>query len=180
VGHRRQLHHVGVERSQPLVDLFEVLGRLAKVVVTDDPFRLAVARNGRRHVLFQIDVVDSGHDGRPEQNLAFAFRFRPLSSVGLAPTGEDDRTRALAQQAFQIDGAEDPVDAHLDHPHPLLGQMFVLGHHLPVPTATNAHTNHDSSPTSLTCRFLCSPTPAASRAVSWPPRTQPAPQLRCV
>jgi hypothetical protein len=145
VGHGGQLDNVGVQRRHPPMNLFEIRRCLAEVVVADDPFRLSVARNRRRDVLFQIDVIDARRDRGPQQNLSLALRLGPFAAVVLATAGENGRTRPFREQSLEIHRTHDPIDAQLDQPNALFGQILVFGDHLAMPPPPNADANHGAS-----------------------------------
>ena len=67
VGHRGQLHDVRIEARQPAVHLCEIVGRLAKIVQADDPFRAAETGDRAGDVLLQVDVLHPFGNGRPQQ-----------------------------------------------------------------------------------------------------------------
>ncbi len=76
VGHRGDLDDVGVERRQPGVNLLQVVGRLAEIVQADDPLGLAVTRDHRGDVFFQIDVLDPLGDRAAQQHQPLFFGAR--------------------------------------------------------------------------------------------------------
>ena len=94
VGHRGDLDDVGVERLEPGVQLAQIVGRVAEVVVADDPLRLAEAGNLAGDVVFQVDVLDAVGDRLAEQHQPRVFVAGVLAAVLLAADGDDRRARA--------------------------------------------------------------------------------------
>ena len=73
------------------MDLFEIVGRLFEVVITDDPLRVAITRNLVGNVHFQVDVIHAVGDRRSQQHHAVGLAVLPQSLVFSTPTSRDDR-----------------------------------------------------------------------------------------
>ncbi len=114
IGHRDDLHDVGVELCQPLVDLFEVLGRLLEVVVADDPLRVAVAADAAGDVGLEVDVVGPAGDGGAEQGLPLFLAAAPASLLLCPAAGADDGSGPLGQQDMQVGRVVEPIEPQFD------------------------------------------------------------------
>ena len=71
--------------AQRVVNLAQIGRGLLKVVITDDPLRLAEAGNRGGDVFLQIDILHAFGDGGPQQQLPFVFalvHFRRLFAGG--------------------------------------------------------------------------------------------------
>ncbi len=144
VGHRGELDDVGVERGQPGVHFFQILGRLAEVVQADDPLGLAVAGDRRRDVFFEVDVFDPLGDGRAQQHAALLFAAAVLAAVVRPPAGDDHGAGPIGKQTLEVDVAVDVVQPQFDQLGALVDQMLVFRDDVPMTAAADADANHRS------------------------------------
>ena len=89
VGHGADLDDVGVQRGQPAVDVFQVVGRPLEVVHADDPLGGAEAGDLAGDVFLQVDVLGPLGDRRPQEDLPLLFAARVAAAVAVAATGDD-------------------------------------------------------------------------------------------
>ncbi len=94
--------------------LVQVFGRLAEVVVADDPLGFAEARNRAGDILFQIDVLDAFGDGGPQQQQPRLLGPLPAAAIDLPAAGDDHRRGPIGQQPLEVHLAVDVIQAQLD------------------------------------------------------------------
>ena len=145
IRHPRDLHHIRVHRGQPLVQQGQVGWGLLKVVVADDPLRRPVPRDACGDVVFEVNVVGSFDDRGPQQRPPSLLRMLPAAAVALPPTRHDHRAGAIPEQPPHLHLALDVIKPQLDEADAVFHQMLVLGDHVPVPAAANAHADHRRS-----------------------------------
>ena len=142
VGHGADLDDVGVQAAEAPVDFSEVVGRLAEVVVADDPLGLAEAGDLAGDVLFEIDVLDPLGDGRPQQHQALIFAAGEFSPVRGAAAGDDDRAGPVGDQPLDVRLAVDVIDAEFDELGALLDEVAVFGDDVAMAAAADADADH--------------------------------------
>ena len=142
VGHRADLDDVRIEFRHPGVDFFEVVRRLAEVVVADDPSRAAEAADRPGDVVLEVDVLDPLGDRRPQEHQPLLLRAGVLAAVGRPPAGNDDRAGAIGRQSLDVRLAADVIHAQLDELRALFDEVPVFGQCVTVTAATYADANH--------------------------------------
>ena len=142
VGGRGDFDHVRVVLCQLGMDRRQLLGRLAEIVVADNALRLAEAGNRAGNILLEVDVIDSLGDRRSQQHQPLLLVADPLAAIDLATAGNKHGAGPLIQQPLEIHVAGDPIQPQFDEPSPRFHQVLMLGKHVPMPTPTNADTDH--------------------------------------
>ena len=142
IGHRCNLDDIGVELGHPLVDIFQVFRRFAKIMETDNPLCLSVSRNSRCNILLKIDIVHALGDCHTQNRLTGFFTSAIFSTILLAPAGGNHRSGSLAEEFFKVNIPLYKIEAEFHQLGTLRGKMLMLGDHVSVPTAADGNTNH--------------------------------------
>ena len=101
--------------------------RFVEIVIADDAFDLAEAGNVIGDVVFQVDVIEAGDDGLPHQHLPLFLGAGPAAAVGRAAESGNHRAGPLGEQALEVGGPLEKVEAHLDQLGAALGRLLNLG-----------------------------------------------------
>ena len=67
VGHRGDLHDIGVEGRHPSMEVSQIGGRANHVVMADDPLCRTIPADRTGHIIFQVHVVGPLDDRHAEQ-----------------------------------------------------------------------------------------------------------------
>ena len=121
-----ELDDVGVLLAHLGVNLFQVLGHLAQVVVADDALDVAKTAYLIDDVGFQIDPVEAGDDGLAQQRQARFLGALPGAAVGRPADRGHQRARFVGQQSLEVGRLGNIVQAHLDQARSLLGGFLDL------------------------------------------------------
>src|SRR5262249_53242682 len=147
------LDHVGVLFAHALVDLLQLGRHVAHVVVADDALDVLVARDGVGDVGLQVDPVEAGHDGLAQEHAAGVLGPGPAAAVLRAAHRGDQGARLVGQEALEVGGALEQVQAQLDQPRPLFCRLpdLDLDHRVPRPA------DHDTNGVQLRQRHARPP-----------------------
>ena len=132
----------GSSAGQPPVDLVQVVGRLAEVVMADDPLGAAETRNLAGDVLLEIDVLDPLGNRRPQEHQPLLFGAGVFSALRRAAAGDDDRAGPVGHQPLDVHFAVDVVHAEFDELGALFDQVPVFGDHVTMSAAADADADH--------------------------------------
>ena len=135
------LDDIGILDTHSRVDRLEVGGHLAEVVVAHDAAHRAEARDGVGRVGLEIDPVEAGDDGLPEEGPALVLAAGPLAAVGWSADGRDHRARLVLEEALEVGSLLEEVEPHLDQLRALTGGLGDLVEQHAVPGAADYHTD---------------------------------------
>jgi hypothetical protein len=110
VCHRGDLHDVGIQAGEPLVQGCQVGRRLVEVVVADDPLRLPVPGHLGGDVVLEVDVFSSLDDRRAEHEQPLLLRTFPPASIHDTPAGDDHRAGTLLEKPLYLHVALDVIE----------------------------------------------------------------------
>ena len=144
LGRDGDLDHVGVLLAHACVDLLQVGRHLAQVVVADDALDVAEAADGVGDVGFEIDPVEAADDGLAQQHLAGLLGAAPAAAVCWPAHRGHQRAGLVGQQALEVGGLGQEVEAQLDQPGAALGRLLDLDldHLVPGPADDHADSIH--------------------------------------
>ena len=114
LGANGDFNHVRVLLTHASVNIFEVAGHSAEIVVADNPADITKTPHHTGHVGFEIDPIKAGDDGLAEQGQACLLGAFPGSAIDGAAHGGDERTGLGIEQAFEIRRFGEIVEAYLD------------------------------------------------------------------
>ena len=104
LGRHHDLDDVGVLLAHLLVDQFELVRHSLEVVIADDAFDFAEARNLVDDVHFEIDVIEAGDDRLADEHEPLLFGAGPAAAVGLPAKGRDHRAGRLSSKRLKSGG----------------------------------------------------------------------------
>src|SRR5262245_45386060 len=142
MGTNGEFHHVAVLGTDALMDLFEIAGHLADVVITDDAFDILEAADLVGDVRFAVDPVEAGDDRLAEQGLAIVLVAIPATAIDGAAHGGPHRARFAFHHPLEVGSFLEEVEAHFKETGAALAGLLNLDlHHLvPRPADDNAET----------------------------------------
>ena len=123
------------------MNLLEVRGRFAHVVIADDAADLAETRNGVGDVGFEIDPIEATDDALAQQHATFVFGAGPTTAVFASAHRRHHRTGFVGQQTLEVRRLGNEVEAHLDQSGSAFGGLLNLGQHHLVARPADNHAN---------------------------------------